>query len=82
MRATFLRMIALTAFVGSASLAAQQAGTGQVTSQDILDGLKDPCAAYRSLNQAYALDRYNPVIAVDGGALDVARARARKAGCG
>ena len=42
----------------------------------------DPCGALRSLNQAYALDRYNPVIAVDGGALDVARAKARKAGCG
>jgi hypothetical protein len=42
----------------------------------------DPCGALRSLNRAYALDRYNPVIAVDGGALDVARARARRAGCG
>jgi O-Antigen ligase/Tetratricopeptide repeat len=42
----------------------------------------DSCGAFRSLNEAYGLDRYNPVIAVDGGALDVARAKARKAGCG
>ena len=46
-----------------------------------LDGLDDPCGALRSLNQAYALDRYNPAVAVKGGALDVARARAAKAGC-
>jgi tetratricopeptide (TPR) repeat protein len=41
----------------------------------------DPCGALRSLNEAYALDRYNPVIAVKGGALDVARVRAAKVGC-
>jgi cytochrome c-type biogenesis protein CcmH/NrfG len=42
----------------------------------------DPCGALRSLSEAYSLDRYNPVVAADGGALDVARARARKADCG
>src|SRR5206468_11826019 len=46
-----------------------------------LDVRKDPCGAYRSLARAYALDRYNPVIAVKGGALDVARARAAARGC-
>ena len=46
-----------------------------------LDGLDDACGALRSLNQAYGLDRYNPAVAVKGGALDVARARAAKAGC-
>ena len=47
-----------------------------------LDMRMNPCAAFRSLSEAYSLDRYNPVVATDGGALDVARARARKAGCG
>ena len=47
-----------------------------------LDVRMNPCAAFRSLSEAYSLDRYNPVVASDGGALDVARARARKAGCG
>jgi hypothetical protein len=46
-----------------------------------LDVRKNVCGAFRSLSVAYGLDRYNPVIAVDGGALDVARARARKVGC-
>jgi O-Antigen ligase len=44
-------------------------------------GTHDPCGAYRSLSHAYALDRYNPVVAVDGGALDVARARAKARPC-
>ena len=47
-----------------------------------LDVRNDACNAYASLGEAYRLDRYNPVIAVDGGALDIARAKARKAGCG
>jgi O-Antigen ligase len=47
-----------------------------------LDVRMNACAAFRSLSEAYSLDRYNPVVAADGGALDVARARARKAGCG
>jgi hypothetical protein len=47
-----------------------------------LDVRNNACNAYASLSEAYRLDRYNPVIAVDGGALDIARARARKAGCG
>jgi O-antigen ligase len=47
-----------------------------------LDVENDACAAYRSLGRAYALDRYDPVVGVDGGALDVARVRAAKLGCG
>ena len=41
----------------------------------------DACGAYRSFNQAYGLDRFNPVIAVRGGPLDVARAKAEAQGC-
>ena len=41
----------------------------------------DPCAAYRSLSRAYALDRYNRAVAFDGGPLDVARARAKRRDC-
>ena len=47
-----------------------------------LEVLKDACTAYRELSTAYGLDRYNPVIAKDGGLLDVARAKARARGCG
>jgi tetratricopeptide (TPR) repeat protein len=47
-----------------------------------LDVRKDACGAYRSLSEAYTLDRYNPAVSQDGGPLDVARARARRAGCG
>ena len=47
-----------------------------------LDVRHDPCGAFRSLSEAYALDRYNPAVALDGGPLDIARARARRAGCG
>jgi hypothetical protein len=43
--------------------------------------MHDACRAYRTLSEAYALDRYNPVIAVKGGLLDVARAKARAGGC-
>jgi hypothetical protein len=46
-----------------------------------LDTMRDPCAAYRSLGRAYALDRYNRAVAFDGGPLDTARARARQRGC-
>jgi hypothetical protein len=46
-----------------------------------LDSLREPCSAYRSLSRAYALDRYNRAVALDGGPLDVARARARNRGC-
>ena len=41
----------------------------------------DACNAYRELDKAYKLDRYNPVVATKGGALDVARARAKAARC-
>ena len=47
-----------------------------------LDGLKDPCAAYRSLNQAYTLDRFNPVVAAKHGPLDRARAKVNAGACG
>src|SRR3954470_4304225 len=46
-----------------------------------LDALGDACAAYRSLSRAYALDRYNRAVALDGGPLDVARAHAKKRRC-
>jgi O-Antigen ligase len=46
-----------------------------------LDSLRDPCGAYRSLSRAYALDRYNRAVALDGGPLDIARARAKKRDC-
>jgi len=46
-----------------------------------LDTMRDPCAAYRSLSRAYALDRYNRAVALDGGPLDVARAGAKRRGC-
>jgi O-antigen ligase len=46
-----------------------------------LYAMNDPCHAYRMLSEAYALDRYNPDIAVKGGLLDVARAKAKTAGC-
>ncbi len=47
-----------------------------------LDARDDACSAYRALNEAYELDRFNPVVAAKGGALDVARARAKRRGCG
>src|SRR5215213_5199275 len=37
-----------------------------------LDSVRDPCGAYRSLSRAYALDRYNRAVALDGGPLDTA----------
>jgi hypothetical protein len=40
-----------------------------------LDEMKNACLAYRDLNQAYTLDRFNPEIARKGGPLDVARAK-------
>jgi hypothetical protein len=47
-----------------------------------LDVMKDPCAAYRSLNQAYTLDRFNPVVSAKGGPLDRARAKVNAGACG
>jgi hypothetical protein len=47
-----------------------------------LDGLKDPCSAYRSLNQAYTLDRFNPGVAATHGPLDRARAKVNAGACG
>ena len=47
-----------------------------------LDVRKDPCAAYLSLEKAYELDRYNPVISKKGGPLDVARAKVNAGACG
>ena len=47
-----------------------------------LDGLKDPCSAYRSLNQAYTLDRFNPGVAAKHGPLDRARAKVNAGACG
>jgi hypothetical protein len=47
-----------------------------------LDGLKDPCSAYRSLNQAYTLDRFNPAVAATHGPLDRARAKVNAGACG
>ncbi len=32
-----------------------------------LNEMKNACAAYRDLNQAYTLDRFNPEIALKGG---------------
>ena len=46
-----------------------------------LTELKDPCNAYRDLNQAYTLDRFNPEIAAKGGPLDVARAKVNQGAC-
>jgi hypothetical protein len=43
--------------------------------------LDDACAAYRTLDHAYGLDRFNPAVATQNGALDVARAKARRQGC-
>jgi hypothetical protein len=45
--------------------------------------LKNACAAYKDLNQAYTLDRYNADVAKKGGPLDVARAQVNdKGACG
>jgi hypothetical protein len=47
-----------------------------------LDEMKNPCAAYRYLNQAYTLDRFDPDVAQKGGALDRARTQVNAHGCG
>jgi hypothetical protein len=47
-----------------------------------LNEMKDACNAYKDLNQAYTLDRFNPTIAKKGGPLDVARAKVNKGACG
>src|SRR6266540_183217 len=48
-----------------------------------LQTMKDPCAAYRALNQAYTLDRFGyPEVAAKGGPLDVARAKVNAGACG
>ena len=44
--------------------------------------MHDACSAYTDLNQAYTLDRFNPVIAKKGGPLDVARAKVNAGACG
>jgi hypothetical protein len=46
-----------------------------------LDVMKNPCSAYKDLNQAYTLDRFNPEIATKGGPLDVARAKVNNGAC-
>jgi O-antigen ligase/polysaccharide polymerase Wzy-like membrane protein len=46
-----------------------------------LQVMRDACGAYQSFTEAYGLDRFNPVIAVRGGPLDVARAKAKAQGC-
>jgi O-antigen ligase len=46
-----------------------------------LYGMKDACRAYGTLSEAYALDRYNPDVAENGGLLDIARAKAKTEGC-
>jgi hypothetical protein len=45
-----------------------------------LEGLRDACSAYATLDHAYGLDRFNST-ATKGGALDVARTRASRQGC-
>lgn len=47
-----------------------------------LNEMKNACSAYKDLNQAYTLDRFNPEIATKGGPLDVARAKVNKGACG
>jgi tetratricopeptide (TPR) repeat protein len=46
-----------------------------------LDAMKDPCSAYRSLNEAYTLDRFNPVISAKNGPLDRARRKVNAGAC-
>jgi hypothetical protein len=46
-----------------------------------LDVMKDPCNAYRHLNEAYTLDRFNPVVAEAGGPLDKARRQVNNGAC-
>jgi hypothetical protein len=46
-----------------------------------LTDLKDACSAWRDLNHAYTLDRFNPEVAQPGGPLDVARAKVNKGAC-
>jgi cytochrome c-type biogenesis protein CcmH/NrfG len=47
-----------------------------------LDVMKNACSAYKDLNQAYTLDRFNPEIAQKGGPLDVARVKVNHGACG
>jgi hypothetical protein len=46
-----------------------------------LNDASNACSAFRALSRAYELDRYNPSVALDGGPLDQARARANRRGC-
>jgi hypothetical protein len=46
-----------------------------------LDEMKNACAAYKALNQAYTLDRFNSDVSTKGGPLDVARAKVNKGAC-
>jgi hypothetical protein len=47
-----------------------------------LNDMKNACSAYKDLNEAYTLDRFNPEIAKKGGPLDAARAKVNKGACG
>ena len=47
-----------------------------------LEVRKDACSAYRSLNQAYTLDRFNREISATGGLLDRARRKVNAGACG
>jgi hypothetical protein len=47
-----------------------------------LDIHKDPCAAYRALNEAYTRNRFIPDVAMKGGPLDRARAKVNAGACG
>ena len=75
-----LTAIAALLFIGGAASAPTGSGV-QNSGLFQLDGLRNPCAAFRTLSRAYTLDRYNPAVALDGGPLDQSRARARKRGC-
>jgi hypothetical protein len=46
-----------------------------------LETMKDACAAYQALNQAYTLDRHNTDVFYNGGPLDLARAKVNAGAC-
>jgi hypothetical protein len=47
-----------------------------------LEVTKNACNAYHALNEAYTLDRFNPVVSKKGGLLDIARAKVNAGACG